>query len=189
MARRTTTPCGPPIHTAPHHIVFFAFDLCSAMNTAVKVPIWARPVRGARDGNYPDSLVALEAAVLIRKASGLKRRKRHPGNRSHLKFTTATRGVSASPASTAGEGWCHCPFRSGRTKNLARIPPLTKLRNDASCSYRTRQGPLLREIDLLSKARGGVKKQNTVSSESHYGLMTWPLSSNIVAKSGMTLAL
>ena len=44
-----------------------------------------------------------EQAVLIRKATGLKRRKRHPGNVSHLKFATATRGVSASPASAEGK--------------------------------------------------------------------------------------
>jgi len=43
-------------------------------------------------------------AVLIRKAIGLKRRKLHPGNVSHLKFVTATRGVSASPASAEAEG-------------------------------------------------------------------------------------
>jgi hypothetical protein len=36
------------IHKAPHRIVFFAFDLCSAMNTAVKVPIWARPDAGCQ---------------------------------------------------------------------------------------------------------------------------------------------
>jgi hypothetical protein len=45
-----------------------------------------------------------EQAVLIRKAIGLKRRKLHPGNLSHLKLTTARRGVSASPASTIGKG-------------------------------------------------------------------------------------
>ena len=45
-----------------------------------------------------------EQAVLIRKAIGLKRHKRHPGNLSHLKFTTARRGVSASPASAEGKG-------------------------------------------------------------------------------------
>lgn len=39
-----------------------------------------------------------EQADLIRKAID-KRRKLHPGNVSHLKFTTARRGVSASPAS------------------------------------------------------------------------------------------
>ena len=45
-----------------------------------------------------------EQAVLIRKAIGLKRHKRHPGNLSHLKFTRARRGVSASPASAEGKG-------------------------------------------------------------------------------------
>jgi hypothetical protein len=34
-----------------------------------------------------------EPAVLIRKAIGLKRRKRHPGNLSQLKFATAKRGL------------------------------------------------------------------------------------------------
>jgi hypothetical protein len=51
-----------------------------------------------------DELPTPEQAVLIRKAIGLKRRKLHPGNVSHLKFTTARRGVSASPASAEGEG-------------------------------------------------------------------------------------
>jgi len=45
-----------------------------------------------------------EQAVLIREAIGLKRRKRHPGNVSHLKFATARRGASASPASAEAEG-------------------------------------------------------------------------------------
>jgi hypothetical protein len=45
-------------------------------------------------------LPTLEQAVLIRKAIGLKRRTSFiRGNVTHLKFTTARRGVSASPAS------------------------------------------------------------------------------------------
>ena len=68
-----------------------------------------------------------EQVVLIRKAIGLKRRKLHPGNVSHLKFTTATRGVSASPAS---EGrWCHVHSGALGQKNWPHRS-LAKLRNN-----------------------------------------------------------
>jgi hypothetical protein len=42
--------------------------------------------------------------VLIRNAIGLKRRKLHLGNMSHLKLATPRRGVSASPASAEAKG-------------------------------------------------------------------------------------
>jgi hypothetical protein len=45
-----------------------------------------------------------EQAVLIRNAIGLKRRKLHLGNMSHLKLATPRRGVSASPASAEAKG-------------------------------------------------------------------------------------
>ena len=70
-----------------------------------------------------------EQAVLIRKTIGLKQRKRHPGNLSHLKFTTATRGVSASPASTEGKGGTMAMPKPS-SKKLAGTPPLARLRND-----------------------------------------------------------
>ena len=96
-----------------------------------------------------------EQAVLIRKAIGLKRRKRHPGNLSHLKFTTATRGVSASPASVEGKGGV-LAIPKLSSKKLARTPRLprsqmTTTATTDNVSSKARDGgrPIIGEARLI----------------------------------------
>ena len=75
------------------------------------------PRTSRADGDPATCSMVLVCQYPIRKAIGLKRRKVHPGNVSHLKFTTVTKGVSASPATVEGKGDIHWPSRSARAKN------------------------------------------------------------------------
>jgi hypothetical protein len=74
-----------------------------------------------------------EQAVLIRNAIALKRRKLHPGNMSHLKFTTARRGFQHRQRvrRRRAVSW---PIPKRSKKKLARTPLLARMRNDAPCS-------------------------------------------------------
>jgi hypothetical protein len=73
-----------------------------------------------------------EQAVLIRKAIGLKRRKRHPGNLSHLKFTTARRGFQRRQRARRVRA-VSLPIPRRSKKKLARAPPLSRLRSNTPC--------------------------------------------------------